>query len=534
MLNKTSVNVLNIFYIALFIVIFSAPSFALEKLIKGASPEVNPYGQPRGQMMGQRPVMEDTMLTVTDVIVDKTAENAVIAREEAMTEARRLAFRMLAERHLSPSAYANLKMPDDMTIATLVQDFEIKSEQLSSTRYVANYTVRFRDAVRNFISIPVMPRRAYDNNAAAQLAAPGGGQNPAMANQTPAAGEMMPPTLDDGSVLLLPYYENMAGKTVLWEDPNPWRQMWQLSPPRQTNGRHQVIVPLGDIGDISAGPADAVWSGDYTAIEKLRRQYGVSQVVLAVANKSGAYMTIDMHVYDGKSLRRRNALTPYVGEKPDDAAWQQAMYEVISYLQRPQPNMAGAAVESISRSVTRPQLNVPEINNPSVTTYPPPERPSQGNAYNLNAPQRTHTGNANGMYADTYQPPQAPAPYEGPRPSFVVKEAPYAPANDNVAAAGADDPYQTSMTRFGIATQIEAAFAFSNFNDWMDVQKRLSTANPPVRMDIRAISRNSARFVLRYNGNVDMLRQTLAGQGIGMTPVQSAGGAPVYTLHLVQ
>lgn len=521
MLKKTSDTILNLFVIVLFLIAFSAPSFALEKLIKGASPEVNPYGQPKQTMQAQQPMMEDSMLTVTDVIVDKTAENAVVAREEAMGEARRLAFRMLAERHLSPSAYANLKMPDDMTIATLVQDFEIKNEQLSSTRYVANYTVRFRDAVRNFISIPVMPRRAYDYSAngynSPQPQMQGTLQNPSMANQQPQTGDMMPPALDDGSVLLLPYYENMAGKTVLWEDPNPWRQMWQLSPPRQTNGQHQVVVPMGDIGDISAGPADAVWSGDYTAIEKLRRQYGVGKVVLAVANKSGAYMTIDMHVYDGKALRRRNALTPYVGEKPDEAAWQQAMYEVISYLQRPQPNVAGATVENISRSVTRPQLNVPEINNPSVTTFPTPERPRQS-----------------GMYAETYQPPQAPAPYEGPRPSFVVKDAPYA-ANDNAAAEGADDAYQTSMSRFGIATQVEAAFAFNSFGDWMDVQKRLSSANPPVRMDIRAISRNSARFVLRYNGNVDMLRQTLAGQGIGMTPVQqTAGAAPVYTLHLMQ
>jgi len=524
MLNKTSVNIVNIFIITLFLIAFSTPSFALEKLIKGASPEVNPYGQPRSQMSGQRPVMEDALLTVADVIVDKTAENAVIAREEAMAEARRLAFRMLAERHLSPSAYANMRMPDDMTIATLVQDFEIKSEQLSSTRYVANFTVRFRDAVRNFISIPVMPRRAYDDHAAIYS----GEQGYEMANRPLETGAMTAPAPDDGSVLLLPYYENMAGKTVLWEDPNPWRQMWQLSPPRQTGGKHQVIVPMGDIGDISAGPADAVWSGDYAAVEKLRRQYGVSRVVLAVANKSGAYMTIDMHVYDGKSLRRRNALTPYVGEKPEDAAWQQAMYEVISYLQRPQPDRVGATVENISRTVARPQLNVPEIDTASVTTYPPPERPQQGGQYGLSG-----TRPAGNMYADTYQPPQAPAPYEGARPSFVVKDAPYAPAN-GYAASGAEDPYQTSMSRFGIATQVEAAFAFSNFSDWMDVQKRLSATNPPVRMDIRAISRNSARFVLRYDGNVDMLRQTLAGQGIGMTPVQAAGGAPVYTLHLVQ
>lgn len=502
---------------------------ALEKLIKGASPEVSPYGHSYGQYRAPQPAMEDSMLSVTDVMVDKTAANAVVAREEAMVEARRLAFRMLAERHLSPSAYANLKMPDDVVIATLVQDFEIKSEQLSSTRYVANFTVRFRDAIRNYISIPVMPRPAYgygqgygqeqsgyntDVGQGVQGQAPYGH----MASGQQQTGGMTPPALDAGSVLILPYYENMAGDTLLWEEPNPWRQMWQLSPPRQANSKHQVIVPLGDIADVAAGPAEAVWKGDYTTIEKLRRQYGVAQVVLAVANKSGAYMTIDLHTYDGKALRRRNALTPYVGEKSEDDAWRQAMYEVISYLQRPQPG-AQNRVEDISRSVTRPQLNVPEVNTRSVTTYPTPDRPQV-------------QGTNRSIYPDSYQPP---APYNGPRPSFVVKDAPYAAdgvaGQTSAAVDGSEDPYAASMNRFGIATEVEAAFAFSSFNDWMAVQKRLSAAQPPVRMDIRAISHNSARFVLRYNGNVEMLRQALAGQGIGMTSVQNGA---LYSLHLVQ
>lgn len=515
MLNKSYFYFSGFFAILLVLMGFSTPAIALEKLIKGASPEVSPYGY---QQRPQQPAMEDSMLSVSDVLVDKTAANAVVAREEAMVEARRLAFRMLAERHLSPSAYANLKMPDDVVIATLVQDFEIKSEQLSSTRYVANFTVRFRDAIRNYISIPVMPRPAYGHGGGQ---ADVQGQDPAGDRTTrpPQTGRMMQATLNEGSVLLLPYYESMAGETLLWEDPNPWRQMWQLSPPRQANSKHQVIVPLGDIGDVAAGPAEAVWRGDYTAIEKLRRQYGVAQVVLAVANKSGAYMTIDLHVYDGKALRRRNALTPYVGEKSEDEAWRQAMYEVISYLQRPQPG-AENRVEDISRSVMRPQLNVPEVNTRSVTTYPAPDRSQV-------------QGAGRSIYVDSYQPP---APHSGPRPSFVVKDAPYADQSGQQGASpdGGPDgnaPYAASMNRFGIATEVEAAFAFSSFNDWMAVQKRLSAAQPPVRMDIRAISHNSARFVLRYNGNVDMLRQTLAGQGIGMTPTQNG---TMYSLHLVQ
>ena len=101
MTSKSYFCFLSFFAIFLVLMTFSAPAMALEKLIKGASPEVSPYGHSYGQYRAPQPMMEDSMLAVTDVMVDKTAANAVVAREEAMVEARRLACRMLAERHVS-------------------------------------------------------------------------------------------------------------------------------------------------------------------------------------------------------------------------------------------------------------------------------------------------------------------------------------------------------------------------------------------------------------------------------------------------
>ncbi|MDP2205945.1 MAG: DUF2066 domain-containing protein [Alphaproteobacteria bacterium] len=480
---------------------FSPVAGAQERLIKGAPAQLTPLPTPGAV---QR---EDANLVVDDVMIDRTADNAVLAREQAIAEARSQAFRKLAQRHLTPGAYANFRMPDDRTIATLVQDFEIVGEQLSATRYVAKFTVRFRESVRNYINIPYAPRdvasqpvtptwRQMSGDAAVQPGTEtlviGGGQDDMTGVPYSASGDTLRPSMATtppantaprvaGPALLLPYYENMGGQTVLWEDPNPWRQTWQRMPGSGSGISSQflnkIVIPLGDIADISAGSSNAVWSGDYGTLEKLRANYGVAQVVLAVANKSGAHMSIDLYFYENGKLNRRHALTPYAGDKPDSAAWQQAMYDVLAYLQRPAPT-AGGAVENISRSV--------------VGAQPVPQQVAS-------------------------------------RPSLVTSAQPY--------ESGMADAGTPAAAAYGSLSgqEVEAMLSFSDFNAWMNVQRRLSAMSPPVRIDIRSLSRNTARFVMRYDGSVPVLQNALAAQGIVMTPsreVTTAYGTPVYDLRL--
>lgn len=498
-----------------FLILLSFCGFAeaQERLIKGAPASLTPLPTPGAV---QR---EDANLIVSDVMIDRTADNAVQAREQAMTEARRVAFQRLAEKNLTPAAYATFRMPDDRTIATLVQDFEIKGEQLSSTRYVASFTVRFREAVRNYINIPQAVREvtapattpSWRQMPGDQSAVPGegtvviDGAADGAAQTVPfgqaAQGQQPAPQAQYGQaqaaatprvnvpVLLLPYYENMAGKTVLWDDVNPWRDTWQRMPMRGAGVSAQllnkIVVPLGDIADVSAGSVDAVWSGNYATVEKLRRNYGVEKVVLAVANKSGPQMSIDIYFYEGGKLKRRSSLTPYVGEKSDAEAWQQAMYDVLGYLQRPAP-AEGSAVESISRSVV----------NPAAQTGAQPNRPSL-----------------------------VTAPYD---PSASAAAAsPYA----QVSSSSYPAPYSAGAA----GQEVEAILSFSDFSTWMNVQRRFSAMSPPVRIDIRSLSRNNARFVMRYDGSVPGLQSALAAQGIVMSPsreVTTAYGTPVYDLRL--
>jgi hypothetical protein len=496
--------------ILLIIMVFLPQVQAQERLIKGAPAQLTPLPTQGGMKR------EDANLVVDDVMIDRTAENAVLAREQAIAEARSQAFRKLAERHLTPAAYANFKMPDDKTIATLVQDFEIKGEQLSTTRYVAKFTVRFRENVRNYINVPHAPREVAHQPVAQtwrQVPGDAGTVQPGVetvvidgsadnmgasvpyrqtAENDVAAGRptgAVPAARVAGPALLLPYFENMAGQTLLWEDPNPWRDTWQRMPGGGAGVSRQflnkIVIPLGDIADISAGPANAVWSGDYRTLEKLRTNYGVAQVVLAVANKSGVHMSIDLYFYENGKLNRRNALTPYAGEKSDREAWQQAMYDVLAYLQRPSP-AAGATVENISRSIVNPQQAAQQQ----------PARPSLVTTAYDNGPADNGT-QANASYG-----------------SLVA---------------------QGGGAAFSGGQEIEAMLSFSDFNAWMNVQRRLSAMTPPVRIDIRSLSRNTARFVMRYDGNLPALQNALSAQGIVMTPsreVTTSYGMPVYDLRL--
>ncbi len=102
-----------------------------------------PMTQPAPETAPVAAPQPDTSYTVTDVKVDVTADNAVNARQQAQEKAQQDAFAQLAAR-LAPGQ--TIPAPPAMTIATMVDDFEITQEQLSPVRYIGTYTFRFRPA----------------------------------------------------------------------------------------------------------------------------------------------------------------------------------------------------------------------------------------------------------------------------------------------------------------------------------------------------------------------------------------------------
>lgn len=408
--------------------------------------------------------------TVTDIMVDRSAKNAVIAREEAIVEAQRLAFRKLAERNIDEQGMRTFVMPDDAAIASTVQDFEIKNEQLSFTRYAANFTVRFRDGVRNYIPV-VIPD--------------------AVIAQGQGVGLIEEPS--SKFVLVLPYFEDVSGRTLLWEDPNPWRRVWQGGLAKMNTEGRQFFVPLGDISDISAGSSDVVWSGDYTVVEKLRTAYKADEVVLAVSNKSGPQMTIETYSWKDGQFKNRQTLKPFIGDLiSEEDAYKIAAQEVLKSLDK--KTLVARPVEStaaIAREVTDETAAV-------AVPAPPASAPVAG-------------------VASGYAPAAGVAPV---------------PAMGTAPAAFPAGP----------STEIDAAMSFTNFSSWMEMQKRLSKTVPPVKVDIRSINKSGASFTMKFQGSVDILKKSLADHGIALSqpavsidPTVLGGEAqrPVYDLQLV-
>ena len=142
---------------------------------------------------------------------------------------------------------ATFQMPEAAVISTLIDDFEITEEQLSSVQYIAAYTFRFKsDAVRNFL----------------------GGSGLSYTDVT------------SKPVLILPYYQ-WGSRTILWGAENPWLAAWTRG--EAQDGLVPVTVPIGDIQDVSdMGDADAL---TYNAenLARMTDRYGAGEAVVMIA-----------------------------------------------------------------------------------------------------------------------------------------------------------------------------------------------------------------------------------------------------------
>jgi hypothetical protein len=275
--------------------------------------------------------------TVTDIVIDKTDKNAVVAREQAIIEAQRTAFSTLAQRSMTPEAFKAFRLPDDQTIRALVRDFEIRDEQLSTDRYMARFTVRFTPEIANYISLPydlppVAAGPSMGEAAPATAAAASGAPMPeasAAEAQPPAMPVLSQKPTDAAprNILVLPYLERPDGSKVLWNDPNPWREAWQHAGSAAPAPNLQVTVPLGDLTDISSGDVTLVWNGDYSTIEKNRANYQATDVAVALARPVSG--TVDIYLYREGAFVRLPSVAGFSG---DEDTYDDAIARVIGAL----------------------------------------------------------------------------------------------------------------------------------------------------------------------------------------------------------
>ncbi|CAA7614448.1 conserved exported hypothetical protein [Magnetospirillum sp. LM-5] len=194
--------------------------------------------------------------TVRGVEVDVSAANVQAAKDQAVAEGQRQAFRQLLDRLTQPSDHARLPKADGLDY---VRDFTVDQERASATRYLASLTVRFNAAaVKKLLQnagIPFADARAR-------------------------------------GVVIVPVYKPAAGsRPVLWDDPNPWRVAWVGL---GGGGLVPLTVPAGEVGDVAAITPEQALAGSADAMRAIGSRWKSPDVLVAAAALSPTGKSLDV------------------------------------------------------------------------------------------------------------------------------------------------------------------------------------------------------------------------------------------------
>lgn len=268
--------------------------------------------------------------TVHDVKVDVKAESAVAAEQKAMAEARVKAFQMLVERLVPEDQRAGIDQADAEKIEQLVDGFEVNSQKNSKVRYMATMTFYFDgDAVQQYL-----------------------GKRTASVVQTAKQPVVVVPVMID------------QGGILLWGDQNPWLTAW--SKRDKFSAVAPIVVPFGDLKDISIVDGRQVINGEISGLRELSRRYGGAGVIVAILRKDSGNPQSPMS-YEAKllgmdggyrSLALPNASTTAgVSEKQFD----QAIDAIVAQIE----NQARNDSSIVHASANGPLMAIIPIENPS-------------------------------------------------------------------------------------------------------------------------------------------------------------------------
>ena len=184
---------------------------------------------------------------VDNVVIDITDVNSELARSKAIEDAQNKAFyKLLDWMTLAKDKYLfekkELFNPQDFTLSYSVSD-----EKVTETRYRARFTVQFEpETIRNLLK-----------NLGIKF--------------TEIKGEplLVLPVLKWGSVL------------TLWDDPNPWFDIWLERPLGVC--LVPLILPYADVTDLTTLTAVDAISLDRLRLRELRRRYNAKNILVAIA-----------------------------------------------------------------------------------------------------------------------------------------------------------------------------------------------------------------------------------------------------------
>ncbi len=226
---------------------------------------------------------------VSGVLVDQTARTAAAARAEAIRLGQRDALNSLFERIVLRADDELLPVLPDGEITALVQGFEVEDEKISSRRYLANLTFKFKsNDVRSLLKREGIP---FTETVAKPI-------------------------------LVLPVFA-FGGTRVLWDDPNPWRQAWAIRA-RMDTGLLPFIVPFGDLEDLANINADQAIEGDEASLGRMAQRYRAEEVLVvhaAVGFEGGSETpTVQVVLRRFGALGERVIVEQFDGQRGDQIA----------------------------------------------------------------------------------------------------------------------------------------------------------------------------------------------------------------------
>ncbi len=218
-----------------------------------------------------------------NVPVDVTAPTVTDARERALVQARVSGLRKVLERLVAPADLPRVPTLTSTQVIDMVRDFSIANERTSAVRYIADLTVRFNpEAVRRLLR---------DANI-------------------PFAETMSKP------LVVVPVLRTQDGKTLLWEENNPWRAAWLKV--ASINGLVPIYVPDAEPKDISAVTLDQALAKDSSALATLARSYDAGGALVAVAQMDGPAIRATLTAVRG-GLNEEELATTATASGRDDA-----------------------------------------------------------------------------------------------------------------------------------------------------------------------------------------------------------------------
>jgi Uncharacterized protein conserved in bacteria (DUF2066) len=186
----------------------------------------------------------DSLYTVAKISVDVTAKDAVAAREMGMAEAEQRAVMTVLKRIVPTSAYSSLPEISKDDIETLVNGVSIRSEQNSTTRYLAVLDISLNEqALQQFLQ----------------------DQNISFSEARAPSISILPLMLDGGSVKS--------------EGAEGWREAWEDLDLSHSVSPATILRPRPDL---DAGTVKAVLAGDPPALASMQEDYNYGQLVIAV------------------------------------------------------------------------------------------------------------------------------------------------------------------------------------------------------------------------------------------------------------